>query len=110
MKQIGQLKAYTFDEVKDEIIGKQGSAERDSYEAKLQDELQSYQIGAAIRHARESQNLSQEQLGKMIGVQKAQISRLENGKNITISTMRRVFHAMNLPVKIDMGPIGVFSL
>jgi transcriptional regulator with XRE-family HTH domain len=46
----------------------------------------------------------------MIGVQKAQISRLENGKNITISTMRRVFRAMNLPVKIDMGPIGVFAL
>jgi ribosome-binding protein aMBF1 (putative translation factor) len=110
MKQIGKLTAYTFDEVKDEIIGKVGTAERDAYETQLQEELQSFQIGAAIRQARESKNLSQEQLGKMIGVQKAQISRLENGKNITISTMRRVFRAMNLPVKIDMGPIGVFAL
>ena len=40
------------------------------------------------------------------GVQKSQISRLENGKSITISSLMRLFSAMEIPVTLDMGGIG----
>jgi DNA-binding transcriptional regulator YiaG len=68
------MKTYTFDEVKDELIGKVGTPERDLFEYELQMDL----IGSAIKQTRQERNLTQEELGKLIGVQKAQISRLEN--------------------------------
>ena len=35
-------------------------------------------LGEAIRQIRKQQNLTQEELGKIVGVQKSQISKLEN--------------------------------
>ena len=61
----------TLEESKDELLGKVGTAQRDKYE----EELRLYAIGAAIRETRKQQNLTQEELGRMVGVQKAQISR-----------------------------------
>lgn len=54
-------------------------------------------MGEAIKQARKANNLTQEQLGEKIGVQKSQISRLERGHGITFSTMARIFKAMNIP-------------
>ena len=59
-----------------------------------------------IKKARKDRNLTQEQLGKLIGVQKAQISKLENGSiNITLATMLRVFEALKAKIKfqIELG-------
>jgi hypothetical protein len=39
MEIIGGMKFYTFDEVKDKIIGPKGTPERDAYEQRLQEEL-----------------------------------------------------------------------
>ena len=64
---------YTFDEIKDEFIGKKGTPKRDRYEYELKLEL----LGGMIKTARKERNLTQEQLGKIVGVQKAQISKLE---------------------------------
>jgi HTH-type transcriptional regulator/antitoxin HipB len=68
-----KLKLFTLEEVKDELIGKKGTNKRDNYEHELQMEL----LGGMIRKARLERNLTQEQLGCLIGVQKAQISKLE---------------------------------
>ncbi|MBK7638371.1 MAG: helix-turn-helix transcriptional regulator [Saprospiraceae bacterium] len=47
--------------------------------------------------------LTQEDLGKLIGVQKAQISRLENNaSNVTIDTLLRVFTALKAKVKLQI--------
>ena len=35
-------------------------------------------LGQAIKQARQERNLTQEQLGDLVGVQKAQISKIEN--------------------------------
>ena len=35
METIGDMKLYSFDEVKDELIGKKGSKARDDYEMKM---------------------------------------------------------------------------
>lgn len=53
---------------------------------------------------------NQEQLGEMVGVQKAQISRLENGKNLTIATIARLFKALNQQVSLDIPSIGRIAL
>ena len=91
MEQIGNMKLYSFEEVKDELIGKVGTPERDEHERKVAEAVHAYHIGEAIKKARLLQNLTQEQLGERVGVKKAQISRLERGYSITIPTMSRVF-------------------
>jgi len=43
--------------------------------------------------------MTQEQLGKLIGVQRAQISKLENNtSNVTIGTIMKVFNALKATV------------
>ena len=100
------MKTYTLEELEDKYIGKKGTEKRNKYEQELSEELQTYHIGEAIKQARLAKNLTQEQLGEKIGVQKSQISRLENGKSITISSLMRLFSAMEIPVTLDMGGIG----
>ena len=46
------------------LIGKVGTPKRDAYE----EELKLYAIGAAIKQTRKQQNLTQEDLGQMVGV------------------------------------------
>jgi len=93
------MKIYTFDEVKDELIGKIGTPERDLFEYELQMDL----IGSAIKQARQERNMTQEELGKLIGVQKAQISRIENRtSNVTMNTLLRVFTALKAKVKLQV--------
>lgn len=104
------MKTYTLEELTDEAIGKIGTPKRDKFEADLKEELQAYHIGEAIKQARQAKNLTQEELGERIGVQKAQISRLEKGKNITISSLVRLFEAMEVPLTLEMGGIGKISL
>lgn len=104
------MKTYTLDEVKDEFIGKAGTPERDQYEQSLKEELQAYHIGEAIRQARIAKNLTQEQLGEKVGVQKSQISRLERGKSITLSSLMKLFSAMEIPLTLDMEGVGKISL
>ena len=56
-------------------------------------------------------HLTQEQLGERIGVKKAQISKLERGKGITIATMSRVFKALGITTAtLDMGSFGRVAL
>lgn len=104
------MKTYTFEEVKDKFIGEVGTPARDQYEQSLKEELHAYHIGEAIRQARIAKNLTQEQLGEKIGVQKSQISRLERGKSITLSSLMRLFSAMEIPLTLDMEGVGKISL
>ena len=93
------MKTYTLDEVQDNLIGKKGTPERDLFEYELQMDL----IGKAIKKTRQERNLTQEELGKLIGVQKTQISRIENNTgNVTIDTLLRVFTALKAKIKLQV--------
>jgi DNA-binding XRE family transcriptional regulator len=93
------MKTYTFEEVQDQLIGKIGTPERDRFEYELQIDL----IGNAIKQTRKERHLTQEELGKLIGVQKAQISRLEsNASNATIDTLMKVFSALKAKVTLKI--------
>ena len=81
------MKTHTLDEVQDKLIGKIGTPNRDRFEYELQMDL----IGQAIKQTRQERKLTQEELGKLIGVQKAQISRIENNaSDIRLSTLMRI--------------------
>lgn len=99
-------------EIVDEVWGEIGTPERDRMEVQLKEDLHAYYLGEAIKKARLAQHLTQEQLGKRVGVQKAQISRLENGKSvITLPTMSRVFKALGITSAVlDLGAAGKVAL
>ncbi|HBB93236.1 MAG TPA: transcriptional regulator [Bacteroidales bacterium] len=93
------MKAQSIEEVQDLLIGKMGTPDRDKFEYELQMDL----IGKAIKQTRKERNLTQEELGKLIGVQKSQISRIEsNVSNVTIDTLMRVFNALQAKVKLQV--------
>ena len=107
MEQVGNMKLYSLEEVKDELIGKVGTPERDEHERKVEEALHAYRIGEALKNARIKQNLTQEELGQRIGVQKAQISRMERGYSISLQAMSRAFKALGIATAtLDLG-IGV---
>ena len=102
MKIVNGLKIYTQEEIKNEFIGKIGAPKRDEYEVNLQMEV----LGNIIRESRIKRGLTQEQLGKLVGVQKAQISKLEkSAKNVTFATIMKIFDALNakLTLKVKLG-------
>lgn len=97
-----KLETVSLDEIKNEFIGVVGTTKRDNYEYELNMEVLSFMI----KKARQEQNLTQEQLGQLVGVQKAQISKLESSANsATIDTILKVFKALkaeiNFNVKIE---------
>ena len=104
---MAQLKLYSLEEMKDKSLGLKGTPIRDAYESELQEELQAYHIGEAIKQARKAKDLTQEQLGNLMGVRKAQISRIESGKNINLSTVARVFKALGIPAKLQVGNLSL---
>lgn len=101
------LKYSSIEELEDKILGKPGTARRDAFETEVTAEIQSYHIGEAIRAARKQRNLSQEELGELMGVKKAQISRIESGRNITFSTASRVFHALGIAASLQVGTMTI---
>ncbi|EPR66898.1 transcriptional regulator, XRE family protein [Cyclobacterium qasimii M12-11B] len=88
-----------MEEAEDLLIGEKGTPEREEYEFELKLEL----IGDMIKTARKKRNLTQEQLGELVGVKKAQISRLENSTgNVTFETVMRILNALGAKLKFNL--------
>ena len=100
------------DKLIDDVWGTVGTPERDAMEAQLKDDLQAYYIGEAIKAERLKQNLTQEELGKKVGVKRSQICKLESGKCIiTLPTMSKVFKALGITTAtLDLGIGGKVAL
>ena len=62
-------------------------------------------IGMRVKTARKEMHLTQEELGARIGVQRAQICKIERGRHsITLSTMGKVFRALGFDNgTLDLG-------
>jgi DNA-binding XRE family transcriptional regulator len=94
-----KIKSYSLDEMKDKYIGKKKTPARERYEYELRMDL----LGYMIKKARQERNLTQEQLGKLVGVQKAQISKLESSTNsATIDTIIKVFKALKADIHFNV--------
>ena len=90
------MKTYSLEEIKNKHIGKVGTPDRDQYEFDLKLDV----LGYMIKQARKKRNMTQEELGKLVGVKRAEISKLENSsRNMTIGTIIKIFNALKADIK-----------
>ena len=93
------MKTYSLEELTDKYIGEKGTPSRDQFEQELRIDL----LGQAVKQARIERNLTQEQLGDLVGVQKAQISKIENAAtDARFDTILRVFKALKAKVNFSV--------
>jgi DNA-binding XRE family transcriptional regulator len=94
-----KFKTVSLDKMIDKHIGNRGTEKREVFENELRIDL----LGYAIKQARQELNLTQEQLGELVGVQKAQISKIENSvKNARFETIMKVFEALGAKVNFHV--------
>lgn len=94
-----KFKTVSLDTMIDKHIGKRGTEKREAFENELRIDL----LGQAIKQARQERNMTQEELGELVGVQKAQISKIENSvKNARFETIMKVFEALGAKVNFNV--------
>lgn len=57
-------------------------------------------FGPWLRYQRHDQHLTLAELGKRAGVTKGAISRIENGRDVQLSTLTKLCHALNCSITI----------
>ena len=93
------MKTYSLEELTDKYIGEKGTKKRDEFENELRLDL----LGLAIKQARQERNLTQTELGELIGVKKAQISKIENSTtDARFTTILKVFEALGAKVNFNV--------
>lgn len=65
-------------------------------------DVQITNIGALIRDERIRRGMTQDELGAKVGVGKAQISKIESGKGLTIKTVTKVLDALDLSATVNL--------
>ena len=106
-----EKKTMTHEEMLEKYYGKKGTPKRDDFDARVAAGAREYMIGEAIKETRKKKGLTQEQLGERMGVQKAQVSKIESGKGVTFSTIVRAFQALGAKAAcLDLGEMGKVAL
>jgi HTH-type transcriptional regulator / antitoxin HipB len=94
-----KIRRKSLDEMIDEHIGIEGTKERDAFEEELRLDV----LGQTIKKIREEKNLTQGQLGKLVGVKKAQISKIENHlTDARFETILKVFRALDAKIHFNV--------
>ena len=92
-----------MDEMINEHVGIEGTKKRDSFEEELRLDI----LGSTIKKIREERHLTQEQLGEMVGVKKAQISKIENSlTDARFETILKVFRALGAKINFNIELIN----
>jgi len=94
-----RLRTKSLDEMIDMHIGEEGTEKREAFEEELRLDI----LGHTIKRIREEKHMTQAQLGELIGVKKAQISKIEN--NLTdarFETILKVFRALNAKINFNV--------
>ena len=96
-KEHSNIKSWT--QIQDDVYGKKGTSRRDD----LDRGVEAFKIGLLIRQARESKNMTQEDLGKVISKKRSYISRVENdGSNMNLKTLFEIVEK-GLGGKVDIA-------
>ena len=93
------MNTYSLEELTDKHIGEKGTTKRDAFEEELRLDI----LGQTIKNIRKKRHLTQTELGELVGVQKSQISKVEN--NLTdarFETILKVFNALGAKVKFNV--------
>jgi HTH-type transcriptional regulator / antitoxin HipB len=94
-----RLKTTSLDELIDKHIGEIGTEKRDAFEEELRLDV----LGQTIKQIRLEKNMTQAQLGELVGVKKAQISKIENNLNdARFETILKVFRALNAKISFNV--------
>ena len=84
---------------KDETKAKSAISDTDVFELYLRNGV----LGTMIKQMRKKRNITQSELGELLGVQRAQISKLENNtKDFRIGTVIRAIEALGAKVKLSV--------
>ena len=93
------MKTYSLDGLTDKYIGKKRTKRRNEFENELRLDL----LGQTIKQVRLARNLTQEQLGELVGVKKAQISKIENSlTDARFETILKVFKALDAKINFNV--------
>ena len=93
------MKTYSLEELTDKYVGEPGSLEREEFDQELRLDI----LGQTIRKLRERQNMTQAELGELIGVKRAQISKIENSlTDARFETILKVFRALNTRINFTV--------
>jgi len=93
------MKKYTLEDITDKYIGKKGTSKRNDFDNEFRLDL----LGQTIKHVRKERNLTQEELGVLVGVKKAQISKIENSTtDVRLTTILKVFKALQMKVNFNV--------
>lgn len=97
-----EMKTVSHDEVLDQFVGKPGTEGRTEFENELKAEILAYQF----KELRKKKHLTQDQLAERLGMEKSQISKIENGRfNLTLSTINKIAAALGARVNFDLQSI-----
>lgn len=66
-------------------------------------------IGLMIRNERLRKGLTQEELGERVGVGKAQISKIETGKGLTIKTVKKILDALGMSASVNLQNVQTMN-
>lgn len=87
----------TINDTIDNQHGKQGTPEREEFNAKAL----SYYYGELIKEKRKEKHLTQEELAQQIGKNRAYIARIEQGKtDLQLSNFMQIINALGLSLQI----------
>lgn len=62
-------------------------------------------IGKLLHLRRKNKGLTQDEVGSMIGVQKAMVSKVENGLSVNFNTINRIAEALEVEPIVELKPI-----
>jgi len=90
----------TLDRFVDEQYGERGTAKREQFETGYEQ----FKLGVLIQEARLEKGLTQEQLAKKCGTNRAYISKIENNvKDVSLSTLQKI-------IEVGLGGHLEFSI
>ncbi len=96
------MKTVSHNELLNELVGQQGTLER----TKFENELKADVLAFKFKEFRKQKHLTQTELAKSIGLEKGQISKIENGKfNLTLATINKIASALGVSVNFNLQPI-----
>jgi DNA-binding XRE family transcriptional regulator len=96
------MKTISHDEVLNRFIGEPGTEKRIAFENELKADILAYQF----KELRKKKQLTQSELAEKLGMEKGQISKIENGKfNLTIATINKIATVLGARVNFELQPI-----
>ena len=93
------MKTTTHEQLLNEIVGNAGTLEREQFENELKADI----LASRLKELRKKKHITQSQLAEKLGMDKTQISKIENGKfNLTLQTVNRFANALNARINFQV--------